>query len=66
MDKLKKELAADVGMSLTLCAMQDSYVRIREKRDRHETQVAADGGRDPYAAMRANQQGQFGSQRPNF
>lgn len=66
MAKLKEKLKTDAKMSLTLCAVQDSYERIRKKRDHHETQVAADGGRDPYASMKAKQKGEFGSQVPQF
>jgi len=66
MVKLKEKLLKDHKMSLTLCALQDSYERIRKKRDQHETQVAADGGRDPYASMKARQQGEFGSSHPQF
>ncbi|KAG8345863.1 hypothetical protein TRVL_03308 [Trypanosoma vivax] len=66
MMKLKEALKTDKKMSLTLCAIQESYERIRNKRDMHETQVAADGGCDPYAALRQRQQGQFGSNLPSF
>lgn len=66
MVKLKERLKTDAKMSLTLCALQDSYERIRKKRDQHETQVAADGGRDPYASMRASGKGDFGTQTPQF
>ena len=66
MAKLKEKLKTDEKMSLTLCAVQESYERIRKKRDQHETQVAADGGRDPYASMKAKQKGEFGSQMPQF
>lgn len=63
---LKERLKEDKTMSLTLCAVQDSYQRIRRKRDQHETQVAADGGRDPYATMKGRQKDQFGAQQPKF
>lgn len=66
MNKLREQLKTDVKVSLTLCAVQDSYRRIREKRDDHETQVVADGGRDPYASMRAQQNASFGTQQPRF
>lgn len=66
MIKLKDRLKTDVGVSLALCAIQDSYLRIRKKRDQHETQVAADGGMDPYATMKNRQKGEFGSQQPKF
>ncbi|KPA79463.1 putative mitochondrial hypothetical protein [Leptomonas pyrrhocoris] len=66
MVKLKEKLKTDDKLSLTLCAVQDSYERIRKKRDHHETQVAADGGRDPYASMKMKQKGEFGSQMPQF
>lgn len=66
MEKLKERLKSDKTVSLTLCAVQESYQRIRRKRDQHETKVAADGGRDPYATMKAKQQNQFGSQQPKF
>nr|CCC94676.1 conserved hypothetical protein [Trypanosoma congolense IL3000] len=66
MMKLQETLKTDRKMSLTLCAIQESYQRIREKRDMHETQVAADGGHDPYAAMRQKQQGEFGNRLPSF
>ncbi|AIN98924.1 hypothetical protein LPMP_250590 [Leishmania panamensis] len=66
MAKLKEKLKTDEKVSLTLCAVQQSYERIRKKRDLHETQVAADGGRDPYASMKASRKGDFGSQMPQF
>ncbi|CAD2217184.1 hypothetical protein, conserved [Angomonas deanei] len=66
MVKLKDRLKTDVGMSLALCALQESYARIREKRDQHETQVAADGGRDPYASLKSRQKDNFGMQTPQF
>lgn len=66
MMKLREKLKTNKKMSLTLCAIQESYERIREKRDMHETQVAADGGHDPYAAMRQRQQGEFGAKLPSF
>ncbi|PWU96338.1 hypothetical protein C4B63_19g87 [Trypanosoma cruzi] len=66
MMKLRDTLKTDKKMSLTLCAIQESYERIRNKRDMHETQVAADGGDDPYAAMRRKQQGEFGHKYPSF
>ncbi|KAH9586509.1 hypothetical protein LSM04_006790 [Trypanosoma melophagium] len=66
MMKLRDTLKTDRKMSLTLCAIQESYERIRRKRDMHETQVAADGGHDTYASMRQRQQGQFGNNFPSF
>lgn len=66
MAKLKARLTTDHKMSLTLCALQESYERIRKKRDQHETQVAADGGRDPYASMKSRQNGEFGASYPQF
>lgn len=66
MTKLKEKLKTDASLSLSLCAVQDSYRRIRSKRDQHETQVAADGGRDPYSTMKSRQRDQFGSQQPKF
>lgn len=66
MMKLKDRLKTDKGISLALCAIQDSYMRIRRKRDQHETQVAADGGLDPYATMKDRQRGGFGAQQPKF
>ncbi|CCW70875.1 unnamed protein product [Phytomonas sp. Hart1] len=63
MEKLVEKVKTDVKMSLTLCAVQESYERIRQKRDHHETQVVADDGRDPYAALRTGQQTGFGVQR---
>lgn len=66
MRKLKDRLKVDKGISLSLCAIQDSYLRIRKKRDQHETQVAADGGRDPYATMKERQRDNFGAQQPKF
>ncbi|ORC91814.1 putative complement regulatory protein [Trypanosoma theileri] len=66
MMKLRETLRTDRKMSLTLCAIQESYERIRRKRDMHETKVAADGGNDTYASMRQRQQGQFGSNLPSF
>lgn len=64
--KLREKLKTDKKLSITLCAVQESYERIREKRDRHETQVAADGGKDPYASLKARQKNEFGSQLPKF
>ncbi|KEG14186.1 putative complement regulatory protein [Trypanosoma grayi] len=66
MMKLQDTLKTDKKMSLTLCAIQESYERIRNKRDMHETHVAADGGPDPYATMRQKQQGQFGNKLTSF
>ncbi|KAK7200399.1 hypothetical protein NESM_000094000 [Novymonas esmeraldas] len=66
MVKLKEKLKTDKKMSLTLCAVQDSYERIRKKRDQHDTKVAADGGHDPYASMKASRKGEFGAQMPKF
>ncbi|AYU79389.1 hypothetical protein LdCL_250011000 [Leishmania donovani] len=66
MARLKEKLKTDEKMSLTLCAVQDSYMRIRKKRDLHETQVAADGDRDPYTSLKASRKGDFGSQMPQF
>lgn len=47
MMKLQERFKTDHKMSLTLCAVLESYQRIRDERDRHETPVAADGGMDP-------------------
>ncbi|RNF10042.1 putative complement regulatory protein [Trypanosoma rangeli] len=56
MMKMQDILETDKKMSLRLCAIQEGYERIRNERDMHETQVAADGGNDPYATMRKKQQ----------
>lgn len=64
--KLREKLKSDKKLAMTLCAVQDSYTRIRQKRDSHETQVAADGGKDPYSSMKARQQTDFGAQTPQF
>lgn len=66
MAQLKERLKSDKTMSLSLCAVQDSYRRIRNKRDQHETQVAADGGHDPYSSMKLKQRDQFGAQQRKF
>lgn len=66
MTLLKQRLATDHTLSLTLCAVQESYQRIRSKRDTHETQVVADGGLDPYQTMKEKQRGGFGSNQPTM
>ncbi|CCW63433.1 unnamed protein product [Phytomonas sp. EM1] len=66
MVKLIEKLKTDFKTSLSLCAIQASYERIRRKRDEHETQVAADGGRDPYASLKTGRQREFGSSRSPF
>jgi len=66
MMKLMNLVKKDKKISLMLCALQDSYQRIREKRDRHETRVAADGGRDPYEPLRQQTRASFGSHRPQM
>lgn len=52
MVKLKEQLQRDRKVALSLCAMQDSYLRIRRKRDDHETRVAASGREDPTAQLK--------------
>jgi hypothetical protein len=52
MEKLKERLCTDRKISLSLCAMQDSYLRIRRKRDEHETRVAASGKEDPLSNLK--------------
>ena len=43
MEKLKAVLTEDKKVALSLCALQDAYKRLREKRDLHETKNTADG-----------------------
>lgn len=46
LEKMKELLVTDRRVAIALCAMQDSYLRIRSKRDAHETRAAADGRDD--------------------
>lgn len=42
-EKLKVMLKEDRRVALSLCALQDSYLRIRNRRDKQETMSAANG-----------------------
>lgn len=61
MAKLRVVLEKDKKVSLCVCAMQDAYGRVREKRDKHATEVAA-RGTDPLAALKGKSQ--FGAGTP--
>ena len=57
LEKLKPVLLEEVHTSLVMCAIQDAYIKIRKKRDEHQTNVAAEGS-DPYESLK--------SRRPSF
>jgi hypothetical protein len=63
MVKLKALLTVDAHAALGVCAIQDAYTAIREKRDAHATEVAA-SGHDPFAAVK--QRREFGQQQPKM
>ena len=54
MGNLKKLLQSDRRAALSVCAIQDSYVKIREKRDVEQSKIAAEGGHDAYSSLRQN------------
>lgn len=50
--KLKEILTVDKKTALSITALQDAYTKIRKKKDLQATEVAANGGSDPYASMK--------------
>ena len=58
-ETLRVVLAQDRKVALSLCAVQEAYSRIRNKRDEQETKSAAEGY-DPYDTLK-KQRSQFGT-----
>jgi hypothetical protein len=51
-EKLKVMLKEDRCVSLSLCALQDSYLSIRNRRDKQETVAVAAGKKDAATSMK--------------
>lgn len=58
-ETLRVVLAKDRKVALSLCAVQEAYSRLRNKRDEQETKVAAEGY-DPYDSLK-KQRSAFGT-----